>query len=157
MSSILSRDITRIHHYEFSFQAFWKPSKNRLFIFDGTACLNRTVIMIIIHIYCIFLKDTWKTYFTCHYSVPQCSFINFNLKPLLVIMQVLNISVKWEIFFKLHLLKNYFSMSLRALHFITWFFSISTVIAFHKSLKLGGILVGTAFSHQPQRSWQTTY
>lgn len=69
MSSVLSRDVARIHHRELFFQAFWKQSKNRLFVFDYIACLNRIVIMVIIHIYCIFLKDALNTYFTFHYSV----------------------------------------------------------------------------------------
>ena len=69
MSSALSRDTTRTHYYELSFQAFWKQSKNRLFIFDCIACLNGIVTPVIIHIYCIFLKDALNAYFTFHYSV----------------------------------------------------------------------------------------
>lgn len=68
-SSVLSRDITRTHHQEFSFQSFWKQSKNRLFIFDCIACFNGIVIMVVIHIYCIFLEDALNTYFTFHYFV----------------------------------------------------------------------------------------
>lgn len=123
MSPVLSR----IHHYEFPFQAFWKLSKNRLFILDGRACLNGTVIVVIIHIYCIFLKDALNTYFTFHGIIMQLHKLELETIPLTA--QTLHIFIKWEILCQPHLLKSDFSTSLQVPSFITRFFPISTVAA----------------------------